>query len=218
MQIDIITIFPNQVESFFKEGIFRIASENGVEFKVHDLRNWTNDRHKTVDDKPFGGGAGMLMKIEPIYKALKEIKKKNSYVILTGASGNILNANKAKKFSKKEHLIIICGHYEGVDYRVKKHLVDEEVSIGKYVLSGGELPALVITDTVLRFIPGVLGNSDSLSEESFEGSINKEYPQYTRPENFMGWVVPKVLLSGDHKKVKIWRENRSQSKHVDIQL
>lgn len=207
MKIDIITIFPNQVESFISEGIFRIASEKGNEINVHDLRKWTTDKHKTVDDRPFGGGPGMVMKIGPIFKALKEIKKKDSFVVLTSPRGKKLSPKLAKTLSNKKSLVVICGHYEGVDERVNENLVDESISIGDYVLSGGELPALVIIDAILRQIPDVLGNPDSLKEESFEPGIDFEYPQYTRPESFKGWDVPKILLSGDHSKIKKWRES-----------
>ncbi|MFH1546897.1 MAG: tRNA (guanosine(37)-N1)-methyltransferase TrmD [bacterium] len=209
MKIDIITIFPAQISSFTSEGIFRIAKDAGVDIKVHDLREWTKDKHKTVDDRPFGGGAGMVMKVEPIYDALKDLRRKDSLVLLTSPKGKVFNSKYAKALSKKEHLIIICGHYEGVDERVKQYLVDEEVSIGSYVLSGGELPALVIVDALLRQIPGVLGNPESLDEESFEDEMKSEYPQYTRPENFKGWKVPDVLLSGDHKKVNEWRTEKA---------
>jgi tRNA (guanine37-N1)-methyltransferase len=205
MKVDIITIFPAQVGSFISEGIFRIAKDAGVDIKVHDLRAWTTDKYRKVDDRPFGGGAGMVMKVEPIFKALKDLKKKDSLVLLTSPKGKTFNSKYAKSLSKKEHIIIICGHYEGVDERVRKYLIDEEVSIGNYVLSGGELPALVMVDALLRHIPGVLGNPKSLKEESFEGDMKSEYPQYTRPEKFEGWEVPDVLLSGDHKKIEEWR-------------
>ena len=209
MKVDIITIFPAQVSSFTSEGIFRIAKDAGIDIEVHDLRAWTKDKHRSVDDRPFGGGAGMVMKIEPIFKALKDMKKKDSLVLLTSPKGKTFNSKYAKSLSKKEHIIIICGHYEGVDERVKKHLVDEEVSIGDYVLSGGELPALVMVDSLLRHVPGVLGNSESLKEESFESDMKSEYPQYTRPENFEDWKVPDVLLSGDHKKINEWRDKKT---------
>lgn len=206
MKVDIITIFPAQVSSFTSEGIFRIAKDSGVDIKVHDLRAWTTDKHKTVDDRPFGGGAGMVMKVEPIYKAVNDLKKENSLVLLTSPKGKRFNSKYAKSLSKKDHLIIICGHYEGVDERVRKHLVDQEISIGDYVLSGGELPALVIVDAILRHVSGILGNPESLKEESFERDMKSEYPQYTRPEEFHGWKVPDVLLSGDHKKIENWRK------------
>ncbi len=209
MKVDIITIFPAQVSSFTSEGIFRIAKDSGVDIKVYDLRAWTTDKHKTVDDRPFGGGAGMVMKVEPIYKALNDLRKDNSLVLLTSPKGKRFNSKYAKSLSKKDHLIIICGHYEGVDERVRKNLVDQEISIGDYVLSGGELPALVIVDAMLRHVSGILGNPESLKEESFERDMKSEYPQYTRPEEFHGWKVPDVLLSGDHKKIENWRKKNA---------
>lgn len=212
MNIDIITIFPKQIQNFISEGIFRIASTKDTQINVHDLRKWTTDKHKSVDDRPFGGGAGMVMKIEPIYKSLKEIKTKDSFTILTSPKGKKLTSSHSKNLAQKDHLIIICGHYEGVDERVREHLVDEEISIGDYVLSGGELPALVIIDSVVRHIPGVLGNPNSLSEESFEEGIDVEYPQYTRPADFRGWKVPEVLVSGDHSKIKKWRKAKTKVK------
>jgi len=207
MQIDILTIFPDQVRNFISEGIFRIASKSGVEIKVHNLRDWTKDNHKTVDDRPFGGGPGMIMKVEPIYKAVNDLKKEETWVVVTGPRGKKLSPSVAKNLAKNKHILLICGHYEGVDERVRKNIADEEISIGDYVLSGGELPALVITDALLRHVPGVLGNPDSLIEESFEPEITCEYPQYTRPADFRGWKVPDVLLSGDHKKIEKWRKS-----------
>ena len=209
MKIDVVTIFPDQIDAFIKSGIFRIASEQGVAIEVHDLRKWTDDAHKTVDDRPFGGGPGMIMKIEPLFKAISELKQENTNVILTSPRGEKLTSDSAKKLSKLEHVIIICGHYEGVDERVREHLTDMDISIGDYVLSGGELPALVIIDALLRHVPGVIGNPESLTEESFESEMTQEYPQYTRPEEFKGWKVPDVLLSGDHDKIKRWRKDKA---------
>lgn len=206
--IDIVTIFPKQVEAFLAEGIFRIARKQGIAINVHDLRKWTTDKHKTVDDHPFGGGPGMVMKVEPFYQAVSELKKKNTTVILTSPRGKPFNQHVAKELAHRNHLILLCGHYEGVDERVREHLADMDISIGEYVLSGGELPALVVSDAVLRQIPGVLGNPDSLTEESFETDTPLEYPQYTRPEVFRRWRVPDVLMSGDHKKVAQWRKQK----------
>ncbi|MEA3356929.1 MAG: tRNA (guanosine(37)-N1)-methyltransferase TrmD [Patescibacteria group bacterium] len=211
MKIDIITIFPNQVNCFVSEGIFRIAQTKGVSIRVHDLRKWTTDKHRTVDDKPYGGGAGMVMMIKPIDKAVSELRNPKTYVVLTSPRGKRLNQKFTETLIKKEHIIIICGHYEGVDYRVVENIADKAVSIGDYVLSGGELPALVITDAVLRHVPGVLGNPKSLKEESFSGDMKLEYPQYTRPENYKGWKVPKVLLSGNHGKITKWRNQSSST-------
>ena len=201
MKIDIITIFPNQILEYIKEGIFRISKEkNLVDIHVHNLRDWTDDVHRSVDDKPFGGGAGMVMKIEPIYKAIQKLKKENTKVIYFSPRGKVLNQKYLENFdkSKSSHYIIICGHYEGIDQRIIDNYVDIELSIGDYVLSGGELPTLVFLDGVIRLIDGVLGNESSSKDESFSNSL-LEYPQYTRPEEFMGMKVPEVLLSGHHK-------------------
>ncbi|MCK9368683.1 tRNA (guanosine(37)-N1)-methyltransferase TrmD [Candidatus Dojkabacteria bacterium] len=209
LKFDLITIFPRQIEIFISEGIFRIAKEKGkVEINVHDLRKWTTDNHKTVDDRPFGGGAGMILMIEPIFKAIKELKKENTKVIVTTPVGEKLTQKKVKEISKlTDHYIILCGHYEGFDNRIHEFLADLEISVGDYILSGGELAGLIVMDSVIRLIPGVLGNDTSLSSESFETGL--EYPQYTRPEEFNGWKVPNILLSGNHKEIKKWQDSKS---------
>lgn len=209
IKFDIVTIFPNQITSFISEGVFRIAKEKDlVEIKVHNLRNWTNDNHKTVDDTPFGGGAGMILKPEPIFKAVEELKTKNSIVVLTTPRGEKLTQPLLKKLSvESAHYIIVCGHYEGFDERIHEELANLEISIGDFVLSGGEIPALVIVDGIIRLIPGVLGNESSLLEESFEDGL--EYPQYTRPADFNGLKVPEILLSGHHENIKKWRSQKS---------
>lgn len=209
MRFDLITIFPHIFDSYLKESLIKRASEKKIiDIRTHDLRKFSNDRHKKVDDKAFGGGPGMVLKVEPIYNAIQKLKPKNSNqktrVILFSTRGKKLDAKTAKRLSKYKQLILICGRYEGVDERVAEHVADEEISIGDYVLSGGELPALVLMESVCRFIPGFLGKSESL--EDFKGS----YPAYTRPEVFVSkkgkrWSVPKVLLSGDHKKIEEWR-------------
>ncbi len=212
MKIDILTIFPNQIEGYIKEGIFRISKEkNLVEIVVHNLRDWTDDVHRSVDDKPFGGGAGMVMKIEPIYKAITQLKKGNTKVIYFSPRGETLTQKYLQAFDKSidTHYIIICGHYEGIDQRIIDNYVDIELSIGDYVLSGGELPTLVFLDGVIRLIDGVLGNESSAKDESFSDN-SLEYPQYTRPEDFMGNAVPEILLSGHHKNIEIWRKQQSQ--------
>ena len=214
ISFDIITIFPKPVEDFIKEGLFRIALDKKiVDINVHDLRNWTSDKHKTVDDRPFGGGAGMLLKIEPIYKAINDLKREGSEIWVTDAGGEIINQQilhvRKDLAIKKKHVILIAGHYEGIDYRVLEHLATWTFSIGSFILSGGELPILVLLDGLIRLLPGVLGNPDSLKEESFEESF-LEYPQYTRPENFNGLRVPEVLLSGNHKLIKEWREKHKR--------
>lgn len=207
-KFDIITIFPNTIEEYINTGIVRIAREKGlVEINVHDLRKWTTDKHKTVDDTPYGGGPGMIMKIEPIYKAIKELKKENTLVAITTPKGEQLKQKKLVEFSKEKdlHMIILCGRYEGFDQRIHDYLVDYEFSVGEYVLSGGELPALVLVDGITRLISGVLGNESSLEEETFNEDF-LEYPQYTKPEIFNGWSVPKVLLSGNHKEIEKFRK------------
>jgi len=207
-KFDIITIFPKTIEEYINTGIVRIAREKGlVEINVHDLRKWTTDKHKTVDDTPYGGGPGMIMKIEPIYKAIKELKKENTLVAITTPKGEQLKQKKLVEFSKEKdlHMIILCGRYEGFDQRIHDYLVDYEFSVGEYVLSGGELPALVLVDGITRLISGVLGNESSLEEETFNEDF-LEYPQYTKPEIFNKWSVPKVLLSGNHKEIEKFRK------------
>lgn len=209
MKFNIITIFPEIFDSYFNESIIKRAQDKKkIKINIHNLRDYTKDKHKSVDDKPYGGGPGMVMMVEPIYKAIKKIKKGKAKVILFSPKGKTFDQKMANRYSKLDNLIMVCGRYEGVDERVKK-FVDEEVSIGDYVLTGGEIPAMIVTDAVTRLIPGVIA-MESLKEESF--SLEKElrdakyeYPQYTRPENFNNLKVPKVLLSGNHKKIKQWR-------------
>ena len=201
IKFDIITIFPNIFDSYFKEGLLKKAQDkNLIKIKVHDLRKWAKNKHKSVDDKPFGGGFGMVMKVEPIYKAVQKLKNKNSKVILFTPRGKKFNQKTAFKFSKLDHIIMICGRYEGVDERVAKKIADIELSIGDYVLMGGEIPAMAVVESVVRLIPGVISKKELL---------NIEGAQYTRPEAFKTkegkqWKVPKVLLSGDHKKIEEW--------------
>lgn len=205
---DIITIFPNIIEEYINTGIVKNALKKKlVKINVHDLRKWTTDKHKTVDDTPYGGGPGMVMKIEPVYRAIQDLKKEDTIVAITTPKGKEIKQKDLEEFSAKEnlHMIIICGRYEGFDQRIHEHLVDYEFSIGEYVLSGGELPALVLVDGITRLIPGVLGNEQSLDQETFkDGKI--EYPQYTKPEEFKGWKVPDVLLSGNHKRIEEYRQ------------
>lgn len=220
MQFDVITLFPQQLEAVFNESILKRAQAAGkVTINIHDLRKWTKDERKTVDDRPFGGGPGMLMMVEPIYLALKELgvyptRPDNTKVILTSAGGETWSQNLAQKYSSEiERLVIICGHYEGVDHRVAEHLIDAEISIGNYVLTGGELPAAVILDSIIRLIPGVVGNENSIVEESHTDREGKEYPQYTRPATFITeegeeWKTPDVLLSGNHREIQKWRNSQ----------
>ena len=220
MQFNIITIFPQIFNSYFNESILARAQKNKlIKINIHNLRDYTEDKHKTVDDTPYGGGAGMVFKIEPIYKALVKIvgksklkcfrKKTNpkTKIILLSAKGKKFDQAMARKFSKLDNLILICGRYEGVDERVAKYLVDEEISIGDYILTGGEIPAMIITDSVSRLIKGVVGNKESIKEESFSKKDYLEYPHYTKPNIFSpdkktNWKVPEVLLNGDHQKIR----------------
>ncbi len=220
MNFHIITIFPEIFHSYFSESIIgRAQKDNLINIKIHNLRNWTEDKHKTVDDSPYGGGAGMVMKVEPIYKAVQDIKKNSGNakrkIILLSAKGKNWTQFKAKQNSKLEEIILICGRYEGVDERIL-NFVDKEISIGDYVLTGGELPAMVVIDSITRLLPNVLGNKESINEESHSRKGILEYPQYTRPEVFKAgekeYKVPDVLLSGDHKKIKKWRQKNSQKK------
>lgn len=197
----------------FEESILRRAQDKLlVEINIHDLRKWAKDKRKTVDDRPYGGGAGMILRIDIIDSALKNIKNKEikkSKIILLDATGEKFTQAKALQLSKVEHLILIAGHYEGVDHRVHEHLADEVISIGDYVLTGGEIPAMVITDALVRLIPGVLEKPEAIEIESFSEPGVKEFPQYTRPEVYKSWKVPKVLLTGNHQEIKKWRESSS---------
>ena len=214
MQFNIITIFPDIFESYFSKAmIFRAQKKKIIQIKSIDLRKYAdkNDPHKSVDNTPYGGGAGMVLMVEPIYKALKSIRrKKKSRVILFSARGKTLIQKDLQRLKKYDQLIMICGRYEGVDNRVAEHLIDEEISIGNYVLTGGEIPAMVLVDGITRLLPGVLGNIESAQDESFAKDNELEYPQYTKPENFKGWQVPKVLLSGHHQKIQEWRDKQKK--------
>lgn len=214
MKIDIVTLFPEMFEGVLGKSILGRAQEAGhLEITTHNLRDWAEDKRGTVDDKPFGGGAGMVLKPEPVYAALTALKEKRpeAKTILLSARGKRLDQEKVEGLSKEKGLILFCGHYEGFDERVREHF-DEEISIGDYVLTGGEVPAMVLIDAVARLIPGVLGKEESFKEESFSefevGSEKKrllEYPQYTQPRVWKKKEVPEVLLSGDHKKIREWR-------------
>jgi len=218
MEISFLTIFPKIFDCYLNESILKRAQKKKlIKFNIVNIRDFATDKHKTVDDKPYGGGPGMILKIEPIFLALKSLKLKSriksqkSRIVLLSAKGKTFDQKMAYRLAKYNHLIFICGRYEGVDERVAKYLADEEISIGNYILTGGELPAMVIADAITRLIPGVI-RPESLKEESFSKLKTKfkEYPQYTRPENFMGWKVPKILLSGNHKKINEWRKKHSK--------
>jgi len=211
INFDIITIFPKIFDSYFKESLIAKAQKKKlIKIKVHDLRKWASGVHKTVDDRPFGGGFGMIMKVEPIYKAVFALKKKKTRVILFSPRGKKFDQKKAFQLSKYDRLIFICGRYEGIDERVNKHIADEIISIGDYDLMGGEIPAMVVIETVSRLIPGVLGKKELLKERITKEKGFIEYVQYTRPEGFKKWNVPKVLLSGDHKKINEWRKKHNR--------
>jgi tRNA (guanine37-N1)-methyltransferase len=224
MQYDILTIFPHIFDSYLNESILKRAQKKKlIKINIHNFRDFATDKHHTVDDKPYGGGPGMLLKVEPLYKCLKSIKRKKSArggsamggkskVILLTPKGKTFNQNMAKKLLELDQLILISGRYEGFDERIRKY-VDEQISIGDYVLTGGELPAMSIIDATARLLPGVLGDDNSSKDESFSKNLNFiEYPHYTRPENFKGVKVPKVLLSGNHKKIDTWRLKNSKIK------
>ncbi|MFZ2153648.1 MAG: tRNA (guanosine(37)-N1)-methyltransferase TrmD [Candidatus Moraniibacteriota bacterium] len=267
MKFNIITIFPKIFDSYFNESILsRAQKENLIEIKIHNLRDYATDKHQTVDDTPYGGGAGMVLKIEPIWRCVQNVlgvqnveidkskeliepvgetsesiqqaKRYNkqsditSRVILFSAKGKKYTQADAQRLAKYENIIMICGRYEGVDERVAENIIDEEFSIGEYVLTGGEIPAMILVDSVSRLLPGVLGNSESLKDESFNNSsqlsvdssqvkeensklkiknskFSREYPHYTKPEEFNGWKVPEVLLSGNHKEIEKWRKENA---------
>ncbi len=212
IHFDIITLFPQMFVSPFGESIIKRAQHNGLlQIEVHSLRDYTEDKHHITDDAPFGGGPGMVMKIEPIVKGIEHLKKPGeTRVILMTPQGALFTQETAERLSTCSHLILICGRYEGVDERIQ-FFVDEEISIGDYILTGGELAAMVMVDAVARLIPGVVGERDSVLEDTFAGSLLK-YPQYTRPRNFSGLDVPEVLLSGDHEKIMKWRRTEALKK------
>ena len=214
MRLDIITIFPEIFTSYFKEGMIRKAIEKKlIEIHVHNLRDFAANKHKKVDDIPYGGGPGMVLTPQPLYDAIIQAKSKNSGpVIYLSPKGKTLTHSKSQTLAKKSGLILVCGRYEGIDQRIIDLLVDEEISIGKYILTGGELPAMVLLDSVSRFIPKVLGDDLSSHEETFSKALNgkKEYPYYTRPPVFKELEVPKVLQNGNHAEIKKWKQNNLQ--------
>lgn len=210
MKIDVLTLFPAMFAGPLDESIIMRARKQGLlDLKIHQLRDWTHDRHRTVDDKPFGGGPGMLLKPEPLFEAVESLKREKTRVILFSPSGRKFDQSIARELAQQEDLLLITGHYEGFDERVREALVDDELSIGDYVLTNGALPAMVVIDAVARLLPGVLGDDESSHDESFSHGL-LEYPQYTRPSEFRGMKVPGVLLNGNHAEIEKWR--RAQAK------
>lgn len=211
MRIDIITVLPELIESPLKHSIVRRAREKGyAEINIINLRDYTSDKHRSVDDYPFGGGAGMVMTIEPIYRAIEKLKSERNYdeIIYTSPDGILFNQKQANELSLKENIIILAGHYKGVDQRVRDHLITREISIGDFVLSGGEIPAAMITDAIIRLIPGVISDEQSALYDSFQDNLLAP-PLYTRPSEFMGWKVPEILLSGNTPEIEKWRHEKS---------
>jgi len=214
MKFDIFTLFPGMFAPYLQESILLRAQQNGlIQVDVHDIRAYTIDKHHVTDDTPYGGGGGMVMKPEPIFAAVEQVLGNPSAcpVILLTPQGKPFNQQLALEYSQKEHLALLCGRYEGVDERVRQHLVTEELSIGDFVLTGGELPALMVIDAVSRLLPGVLGDPDGAMDDSFASGL-LEYPHYTRPPEFKGWTVPDVLVSGNHAEINRWRRQRSLEK------
>jgi tRNA (guanine37-N1)-methyltransferase len=221
MRFDIVSLFPESLESYCEASIIKRAKIDGkIAIFLHQLRDWATDKHKITDDTPYGGGAGMVMKVEPFHRCLESIFDESSKlqyprtrVILLSAKGKRFVQADAARFAQYDRLIFLCGRYEGVDERVALHLTDEEVSIGDFVLTGGELPAMMIVDAVARLLPGVLGNALSTVTESFSDGATREYPQYTKPEVYHDWVVPPVLLSGNHAAIDAWRKDQTTNTH-----
>ncbi len=212
MKFDILTLFPDAIEPYLNTSIVGRAREDGfIDVNTWNIRDYTDDKHNTVDDTPYGGGAGMVMKIGPIDKALESIEKGNKKkIVVLSARGEEFTQEKAKEYAKLDQLILISGRYEGIDQRVADQLADEEISIGSYVLAGGEIAALAVLEATARLVPGVLGNKESLTEESHNEPGVKEAPQYTKPEEYRGWRVPDVLLSGHHGEIETWRQNQKR--------
>jgi len=216
VRFHILSIFPEFFDGPFRHGVVAKAAETGlITIDIHDLRNWTHDRHRTVDDRPFGGGEGMLLKPEPIFEAVESIwpqRTASQRLVLLSAQGQRFDQPAARRLVGYPELFLICGRYEGVDERVAEHLADEELSVGDFVLSGGELAAAMVIDCVARLLPGVLGNADSALQESFSQEKWLDCPQYTRPADFRGWKVPEMLLSGNHEEIRRWRRQAAREK------
>ncbi len=211
IRFDVLSLFPEMFESPFKFSILKKAREKGLfDIHFHNIRDYAQDRHKVTDDAPYGGSGGMVMKVEPIDKALTSVigERNGVLIVLLTPQGEPFNQAIARELSSYSRIVLICGHYEGVDERVRTHLVDREISIGDYILTGGEMSAMVVVDAVARLIPGVLGNDESTSTDSFSDGL-LEYPHYTRPADYKGWLVPEVLLSGNHREIQDWRRRES---------
>ncbi len=207
MKIDILTIFPEMFAPL-KTSLIGKATEKGlINLNIINIRDFSKDKHQKTDDYPYSGGEGMIMTPQPLYDAIMSVKNDNSYVVYMSPKGSVLKQSKVMEMAKIEHLILVCGHYEGIDERIIKLCVDEQISIGDYVLTGGELPAMVLTDAILRYVPNVLHNENSVVDESFSDNL-LEYPQYTRPREFMGLSVPEVLLNGNHKEIEKWKSEQ----------
>lgn len=220
LTVELLTLFPEMVKGFLAESMLGRAVRNGIlEFNVHNIRDWSEDKHQITDDRPFGGGAGMVLKPEPLFAAVEELRREDTTVIYMAPDGEPLDTGRASEFSKSGHLIIISGHYEGIDERVRETLVDREISIGDYVLTNGTLPACVFIDAVSRHVPGVLGEELSLTQDSFNGTF-LTFPQYTRPAEYRGMRVPDVLLSGNHNEIAKWRDEhrvqRTRQRRPDL--
>lgn len=212
MLVDILSLFPSYFKGPFDESMIKRARERGlVEIRQHDIRDFAEGKHRKVDERPYGGGPGMVMMVEPVVKAIANVRKKESKVVFLSPQGKTLTAKKCEELSKSTHLILLCGHYEGVDQRAIDAEVDEEISIGDYVVSNGCLPAIVLLDATLRFLPGFLGHERAAAEDSFQNAL-LDWPQYTRPPVFNGVSVPEVLMSGDHKKINEWRRKQAAQK------
>lgn len=210
MKIDVLTLFPGMFSGPLDESIVKRAREAGIlQLGIHNLRDWTHDRHKTVDDRPFGGGPGMLLKPEPIFEAVEHLRNERTQVILLCPQGRKFDQAVARELAQNEHLMLVCGSYEGFDERIREALADDELSIGDFVLTNGALPAMVVIDAVTRLLPGVLGDEESSKDESFSQGL-LEYPHYTRPADFRGMKVPEVLLSGNHAEIARWREQQAR--------
>ena len=210
MKIDVLTLFPAMFAGPLDESIIMRARKKGLlDLTIHQLRDWTHDRHKTVDDKPFGGGPGMLMKVEPLFEAVESLQRAETKVILLSPSGRKFDQSIARELAKEKDLLLVTGHYEGFDERVREGLADDVLSIGDYVLTNGALPAMVVIDAVARLLPGVLGDDASSSDESFSQAL-LEYPQYTRPADFRGMKVPEVLMNGNHAEIEKWRREQAK--------